>query len=91
MAILRSVENRVTLFRAAYTGVSLIVDPVGRVEQRLGPFTEGMIYGSAERGSGLTIYTKHGSVVYFLLAALNLALVCVPLLASRPRGAGPRA
>ena len=91
MAILRSVENRVTLFRAAYTGVSMIVDPVGRVEQRLGPFTEGMIYGSAERGAGLTIYTKYGSVIYFLLVAANLALVCVSLLARRPRGAGPRA
>jgi apolipoprotein N-acyltransferase len=83
MAILRSVENRVTLFRAAYTGVSMIVDPVGRVRERIGPFTEGMIYGSAERSSGATIYTRHGHALFFLMAAANLALACVPLMLAR--------
>lgn len=75
MAILRAVENRVTLFRAAYTGVSMVVDPVGRVRQRLGLFVEGMIYGTAERSSGETFYTKHGDAVYFamVLACLLLA------------------
>ncbi len=80
MAILRAVENRVTMFRSAYTGVSMVVDPVGRVTQRLGLFTEGMIYGSAERSSGLTFYTKHGDAVYFAmtLACLLLAFVGAP-------------
>ena len=83
MAILRAVENRVTLFRGAYTGISMVVDPAGRVEARLGTFTEGMIYGSAERSPGATIYTKHGHEVYFLMAAATLVLVCVPLLRRR--------
>ncbi|MDD4857512.1 MAG: apolipoprotein N-acyltransferase [Candidatus Krumholzibacteria bacterium] len=78
MAILRSVENRVTLFRAAYTGVSMIVDPVGRVCERIDPFTEGMIYGTVERSARPTIYTRHGYAVFFLLAAANLVLACVP-------------
>jgi apolipoprotein N-acyltransferase len=78
MAILRSVENRVTLFRAAYTGVSMVVDPVGRVQQRLGLFTEGMIFGSAERSSGLTFYTKHGDAVYFALVFVSLLLAVIP-------------
>ncbi|MCX5754446.1 MAG: apolipoprotein N-acyltransferase [Candidatus Krumholzibacteria bacterium] len=83
MAILRAVENRVTLFRAAYTGVSMIVDPVGRVKQRLGLFTEGMIYGSAERSGGGTFYTKHGDAVYFAMALACLLLVFVPALRGR--------
>lgn len=78
MAILRSVENRVTLFRSAYTGVSMVVDPVGRVQQRLGLFTEGMIYGSADRSSGGTFYTKHGDAVYFAMAIACLLLAFVP-------------
>jgi apolipoprotein N-acyltransferase len=90
MAILRSVENRVTLFRAAYTGVSMIVDPAGRVQERLGPFTEGMIYGSAERSPTATIYTRHGYAVFFLMAAANLVLVCALLLRKRPGIAGSR-
>jgi apolipoprotein N-acyltransferase len=77
MAILRAVENRVTLFRSAYTGVSMVVDPVGRVKQRLGLFTEGMIYGSAERSIGGTFYTKHGDAVYFAMALASLLLVFV--------------
>jgi apolipoprotein N-acyltransferase len=84
MAILRSVENRVTLFRSAYTGVSMIVDPVGRVTQRLGLFTEGMIYGSAERSTGETYYTKHGEAVYFAMTFLFLAAAVVPLPRRRP-------
>lgn len=83
MAILRSVENRVTLFRAAYTGISMVVDPVGRVQGRLGPFREGMIYGSAERVPGSTPYTRYGSAIYFAMVLANLVLVCVPLLGAR--------
>ena len=78
MAILRAVENRVTLFRSAYTGVSMVVDPVGRVKQHLGLFTVGMIYGSAERSSGQTFYTKHGDAVYFAMALACLLLAFVP-------------
>ncbi len=78
MAILRAVENRVTLFRGAYTGVSMVVDPVGRVQQRLGLFEEGMIFGSAERAEGLTFYTKHGDAIYFALAFVSLLLAAVP-------------
>jgi len=84
MAILRAVENRVTLFRAAYTGVSMVVDPVGRVKQRLGLFTEGMIYGSAERSSGRTFYTKHGDTVYFAMTLASLLIVLVSALRRRP-------
>jgi apolipoprotein N-acyltransferase len=79
MAILRSVENRVTLFRSAYTGVSMIVDPVGRVTRRLGLFTEGMIYGSAERATGETFYTRHGEAVYFAMALAFLLAAIAPL------------
>jgi apolipoprotein N-acyltransferase len=83
MAILRAVENRVTLFRAGYTGVSMVVDPVGRIEARLGPFEEGMIYGSAFRSPHETFYTRHGYAVYFALVIVNLALVCAVLLRRR--------
>jgi apolipoprotein N-acyltransferase len=79
MAILRSVENRVTLFRAAYTGVSMVVDPAGRIQEELGLFVEGMIYGAAERAAKPTIYTKHGSSIFFGMVLVDLVLTCVPL------------
>lgn len=75
MAILRAVENRVTLFRAAYTGVSMVVDPVGRVQQRLGVFREGMIYGPVERAAKRPLYTRFGYGIYWIMVAVDLTLV----------------
>jgi apolipoprotein N-acyltransferase len=83
MAILRSVENRVTLFRAAYTGISMVVDPVGRVKERLGLFAEGMVFGAAERAAEPTIYTRYGYAIYFAMAFANLAIVSIPLFLKR--------
>jgi apolipoprotein N-acyltransferase len=83
MAILRAVENRVTLFRGAYTGVSMVVGPTGRIEARLGTFKEGMIYGSAFRSPRETFYTRHGYAVFVVLLIANLVLVCAALLRRR--------
>ena len=44
-AVLRAVENRVAVVRAANTGVSGIVDPLGRVVARTRPHTEGYVGG----------------------------------------------
>ncbi len=85
MAIFRSVENRVTLFRAGYTGVSMVVDPAGRVQAYLGTFKEGMIYGTAYRSPRETVYTRHGYAIYFGMAIVNLILVWVVLLPKRHR------
>jgi len=85
MAILRSVENRVTLFRSAYTGVSMVVDPVGRVRERLGLLREGMIAGVVERAAERPLYTRHGNVIYFGMVLANLVLVCVPPAIRRSR------
>jgi len=75
MAILRSVENRVTLFRSAYTGVSMVVDPMGRVLQSLPTFKEGMIYGTVERIPRHPIYERAGYTVYWIMIAVNMILV----------------
>lgn len=87
MAILRSVENRVPLFRSAYTGVSMAVDPVGRVHEHLGLLREGMIRGVVSRAAGRSLYTRHGNAIYFAMVLANLALVGMPLATRRPRRA----
>jgi apolipoprotein N-acyltransferase len=75
MAILRAVENRVTLFRSAYTGVSMVVDPVGRVGRRLGLFRTGVIYGTVERAVNRSVYTRFGDAICWIMIAANLLLV----------------
>ena len=85
MAILRAVENRTTLVRAAYTGVSTVVDPVGRSGARVGLFTEGMIFGTPERGNGRSFFSRHGDLPYFAGVVLSIAAACLV----RRRGAAP--
>jgi apolipoprotein N-acyltransferase len=94
MAILRSVENRVTLFRSAYTGVSMVVDPMGRVLASLPTFTSGMIYGTVERMPRHPIYERFGYLAYWIMIAVNMLLVYAWTIRGRrrARGAGaPRA
>ena len=74
MAILRAVENRVTIVRAAYTGVSMIVDPAGRVSDRVELFTEGMILGAPRRAASPSFYSKHGDAVFFIMALASIVL-----------------
>jgi apolipoprotein N-acyltransferase len=62
MAILRAVENRRYLVRAANTGVTCNIDAWGRMESRLDNHVEDILDANVflMRGYGETIYTKHG-------------------------------
>ena len=73
LAILRAVENRVTLLRAANTGVSMVVDPAGRVTQRIGLNREGIIYTSIVPYRGPTIFTRFGLWIFFVMVLANIA------------------
>jgi len=46
LATFRSIETRRALIRATNTGISALVDPVGRITQRSGQWTEEVIVGS---------------------------------------------
>lgn len=74
MAILRSVENRVVLFRAANTGVSMVVDPVGRVKARIGLDSKGIIFGQADSSRRPSFYARNGHLVFYIMALISLAV-----------------
>ncbi|UCG51492.1 MAG: apolipoprotein N-acyltransferase [Candidatus Latescibacterota bacterium] len=78
MAIFRAVENRRFLVRSANTGISMVVDPVGRVTNALGLFEEGVLVVSVYRVTTKTFYTRHGDlpvVVGLVLAILAGGIV----------------
>jgi apolipoprotein N-acyltransferase len=60
MAVLRTVELRVPMARAANTGISALIDPSGRILQETGLFEEASLTGSLTLGSGQTFYCRHG-------------------------------
>jgi apolipoprotein N-acyltransferase len=85
-AILRAVENRVTLYRSANTGVSLVAEPTGRVPERIGLDVPGMILHRGYRLVRPPFYTRHGHLLFTAMAALSLAVpIAYRLLAPRTR------
>ena len=84
-ATLRAVENRVTVVRAANTGVSGIVDPLGRVVTRTEPFVETYAAGRVQRSGVVPLAVRIGGVV----GPLSLGLLVILLLPVRIPGAIP--
>ena len=83
--VMRAIENRMGVARAANTGISLFVDPLGRIHDVL-PFGEAG-YRSAQlfTTQGATLYTRTGDVVGWgaSLVVLLLLLASIPGRAAR--------
>jgi apolipoprotein N-acyltransferase len=70
-ARLRAIEEGLPLVRAANTGISAVVDPLGRVIASLPLGTEGVLDASLPRALGLTPYARFGDIpTGFVLAAI---------------------
>jgi apolipoprotein N-acyltransferase len=60
MAVFRAVENRASVARCANTGISMLIDPWGRVTLRSGLFTREALAGKIKLVSAETFFTRHG-------------------------------
>jgi apolipoprotein N-acyltransferase len=76
MARLRAVEQGIPLIRVANTGISATTDAYGRITGRLGLNAQGIVdSGLPQSISGLTLFSRFGSLPTFLLAALLFLLI----------------
>lgn len=64
MAVFRAVETKSSIARCANTGISMLIDPWGRVTLKSGLFTREALVGNIKLVSTETFFTKHG---YLLL------------------------
>jgi apolipoprotein N-acyltransferase len=80
-ARLRSIEQGLPLVRAANTGVSAVIDPVGRVIKSLPLATQGVIDASLPRRIGPTLYARIGDGA----AAVAIGVALVVLVRRRRR------
>jgi apolipoprotein N-acyltransferase len=67
MTLLRAVENRVFLLRAANTGISAVIDPLGRVLKKTELFTEDVLVADVSINNEMkTFYTIYGDVFAYI-------------------------
>jgi apolipoprotein N-acyltransferase len=75
MAQMRSIENGITLARAANSGISMFVDPVGRILARSGLYTREIIVKDVPTYRIMTYYGRFGDwfvAVCAIIAAIGI-------------------
>ncbi len=77
MAILRSVELGLSTARCANTGISMLIDPYGRVVERTPLFREALLTGDVWVGTGPTLFLQWGDWITSLCLGLVLILVVI--------------
>ncbi len=75
LAVMRAVENHTSVARSASTGISMFVDPFGRMTQATELFTEDAKVAALPIGRGGTFYTHHGDL--FAQLALLISVLCM--------------
>jgi apolipoprotein N-acyltransferase len=79
MAVLRAVENGVPLIRAANNGISMLVDPYGRVLAKSQLLVKTMVIGEVPKATKSTIYTSFGFLFPYLAALATAALLVISI------------
>lgn len=75
ISVLRAVENRKTLVRAANGGVTCIIDPLGRTIASTKLFTRDILVGDAAIEDGVTIYSRYPSVVPLFSSFISIVTI----------------
>lgn len=84
MSVFRAVENRLSVARAANTGISCVIDPWGRIagivtNQGKYLFVEGFLTKTLPRRQQISFYTKYGDAFSYLNMVILLSLLLLVL------------
>ena len=83
-ARLRAIEQGVPIVRAANTGISAVIDPMGRIVARLGLGLEGVLDSGLPAAIPPTIYARSGDVPAAVIVAAALMFAIGRRLRKRP-------
>jgi apolipoprotein N-acyltransferase len=82
---LRAIETRSSFVRAANTGISGFLDPMGRYHRRTGLFVPGMELFDVPLAGARSLYTRTGDVVAWLAIASLVVLTVAAWSSSKSR------
>jgi apolipoprotein N-acyltransferase len=75
IAAFRAIENRRSFVRSTNSGLSALLDPFGRTVATLPTFGEGVLEARLPLEDRLTIYTRYGNDLYWLIPLGILVLL----------------
>ena len=87
IARMRAAENRRWLIRATNDGITAVIDPRGRVMDRMAPFVQTSKLMAFDYESAETAYTRYGDWFAWGCLVAGVGLVTLGLLSPRPNGA----
>ncbi len=92
IAVLRAIENRVSIIRCANSGISAIIDPYGNVISQTRNAVQDILTGTVDVQTTETFYTNYGNVFPGVISFLSFIflLVLITLRIKQP-GSRPRA
>ena len=88
--VMRSIETRMGAARSGNTGISKIVDPLGRVSHRTELFEAASFVADVSTTDELTVYVRFGDVVGTVAALAALFALCASFLQDRNLRGGTR-
>lgn len=78
--VLRAVENRRTLVRAANGGISCIINPIGETVAATKMFNKTILVGDVELRSDKTFFTEHPLLLPYFSIAISLFVILYSLI-----------
>jgi apolipoprotein N-acyltransferase len=78
MASMRAVENGRYIARASSSGISMIVDPQGRISSRLDSYVTGSIIGMVQPVKMMTFYSRIGYLFPWLCVGAVVLILIMP-------------
>jgi apolipoprotein N-acyltransferase len=73
----RAIEEGLPVARAANTGISAVIDPLGRIRVSLALGRTGVVDAPLPRALGKTLYARFGDLGFALMLAISLVATII--------------